>query len=85
MSPAVARVEVVGDADLARIFWNQLSVLGSTMGSMDDLREVLAHFKAGRLEPCVDEVYAASDGATAFARLEAGEQFGKLVLDWRGD
>lgn len=72
-----------GDADLARIFWNQLSVLGSTMGSMDDLREVLAHFKAGRLEPCIDEVYPASDGAAALARLESGQQFGKLVLDWR--
>jgi NADPH:quinone reductase-like Zn-dependent oxidoreductase len=69
--------------DLARIFWNQLRILGSTMGSPDEFREVIALFKSGAFEPVVDTVYPASRAADAVAKLEAAEQFGKLVLDWR--
>ena len=69
--------------DLARIFWNQLRVLGSTMGSPNEFRKVIALFRAGKFEPVVDTVYPASDAAQAVAKLEGGEQFGKLVLDWR--
>jgi NADPH:quinone reductase-like Zn-dependent oxidoreductase len=71
--------------DLARIFWNQLSVLGSTMGDMDEFRQVLAHFRAGRLRPVVDSVHAPEDGPSAYERLESSAQFGKIVIDWRGD
>ena len=67
--------------DLARIFWNQLSVLGSTMGDMDEFREVLSLFKNG-MKPVIDSVHDASDASAAFARLESGEQFGKIVLKW---
>lgn len=69
--------------DLARIFWNQLRVLGSTMGTSDELRELAALLRAGRLTPVVDSVHPWRDAAGAWARLEAGEQFGKIVLDWR--
>jgi NADPH:quinone reductase-like Zn-dependent oxidoreductase len=73
-----------GDAttDLTRIFWNQLRLLGSTMGSNDEFREVTALFRAGRLKPVVDTVFKAERCAEAYARLEAGEQFGKVVLTW---
>ncbi len=67
--------------DLARIFWNQLSVLGSTMGDMDEFREVLSLFKNG-MKPIVDSIHDVDDASTAFARLESGEQFGKIVLRW---
>jgi NADPH:quinone reductase-like Zn-dependent oxidoreductase len=68
--------------DLARIFWNQLRLLGSTMGSNDEFREVAALFRAGALRPAVDRVFPAEEGAQAYARLEAGEQFGKVVVTW---
>ena len=68
--------------DLARIFWNQLRLLGSTMGSNDEFREVVALFRAGRVRPVVDQVFKPSDAAKAWQRLEAGEQFGKVVIDW---
>jgi NADPH:quinone reductase-like Zn-dependent oxidoreductase len=68
--------------DLARIFWNQLRVLGSTMGSNDEFREVAALFRAGRLAPVVDQVFDAADAMKAYERLEAGEQFGKIVVRW---
>lgn len=69
--------------DLARIFWNQLSILGSTMGSMDEFRAVLALFLNGSLKPVIDLVVPPPEGASAFARLESGQQFGKVLVDWR--
>jgi NADPH:quinone reductase-like Zn-dependent oxidoreductase len=67
---------------LGDIFWKQLSVLGSSMGSMDEFREVTALFRAGRLEPVIDKVFASSEAPQAYARLQASEQFGKVVIRW---
>lgn len=72
-----------GTIDLTRLFWNQLSVLGSTMGSMNEFREVVSLLSSEALEPVIDQVCTAERGVTAFERLEAGLQFGKLVIDWR--
>jgi NADPH:quinone reductase-like Zn-dependent oxidoreductase len=71
------------ETDQARIFWNQLRILGSTMGVNDEWREVTALFRAGLVRPVIDRVYPWSDARDAWARLEAGDQFGKIVLDWR--
>lgn len=70
--------------DLARIFWNQLRIIGSTMGSNDDLAEITALFRKGVFKAVVDQVFPVKRGPEAFARLETGEQFGKVVIDWRG-
>ena len=69
--------------DLARIFWNQLRVLGSTMGTNDEFREVVALFRAGALAPVVDSVFTPEQCREAYERLEAGDQMGKIVIDWR--
>lgn len=69
--------------DLARIFWNQLRVLGSTMGSNAEFNELGALFRAGHLKPVVDSVIPWRDGRKAWERLEAADQFGKVVIDWR--
>jgi NADPH:quinone reductase-like Zn-dependent oxidoreductase len=71
-----------GTTDLARIFWNQLSIVGSTMGTMDEFRSVVALMRSGALQATVDEVVAPADAQAAYARLEAGEQFGKIVFRW---
>lgn len=68
--------------DLARIFWNQLRILGSTMGTDDEFREAVALFRTGRVRPIVDRVIPADRATEAYETLEAGEQFGKLVLRW---
>lgn len=68
--------------DLARVFWNQLRVLGSTMGDNNEFKEVAALFRAGKIGPAVDQVFDAADAVKAYERLEAGEQFGKIVLRW---
>lgn len=68
--------------DLARIFWNQLRILGSTMGSNDEFREVAALFRARKLLPVVDQVFAPERAVDAYKRLEGAEQFGKIVVRW---
>jgi zinc-binding alcohol dehydrogenase/oxidoreductase len=52
------------------------------MGSNEEFRELAALFRAGHLAPVVDKVFDAEDAVHAYERLEAGEQFGKLVLKW---
>ena len=65
---------------LAQVFYRQLSVLGSTMGSKADLFKLLRFVEEGRLRPVVDEVLPLAQAPKAHARLERREVFGKLVL-----
>src|SRR5207248_1267916 len=67
-------------ADIHRIFWNQLTVLGSTMGSARDMREALRLAEQGLLRPVVDSVFPLERAREAIARLESNEQFGKVVI-----
>jgi NADPH:quinone reductase-like Zn-dependent oxidoreductase len=66
--------------DLAHVFFRQLSVLGSTMGSKADLLELLPHVAAGRLRPVVHAVLPLREAAAAHGILERREAFGKVVL-----
>lgn len=66
--------------DVARIFWNQLSVLGSTMGSRGEFRAMLAFVRRAGLRPVIDRVFPLEEGRQAQEYLEAGRQFGKVVL-----
>ena len=70
--------------DVRRLFWNQWSILGSTMGSESEFRAIVEHFNAGRLRPSVDRVYGLSEGRAAYERLQQGEQFGKVVVEVGG-
>ena len=69
--------------DLQRLFWNQLSVVGSTMGDMDEFRQATALLISGALTPVIDQVIDAEEGIRGWQELETGTQFGKIVLDWR--
>lgn len=70
--------------DLARVFWNQLRILGSTMGTNDEFKEVASLFRAGLLEPIIDTVFGPDECRAAYERLEGAGHFGKIVIDWRG-
>jgi len=72
-----------GTTDLTRIFWNQLSVLGSTMGTMEELRQAVELLRRGRIKPVIDTVHPPTKGRDAISRLEEGRQFGKIAIDWR--
>lgn len=62
------------------VFFKSLSILGSTMGPLGEVHEVLGHVAAGRLAPVIDAVLPLSQVAEAHRRLEARDVFGKLVL-----
>ena len=66
--------------DLRFLFSRQLSILGSYMGTKDELRTVLKLVSAGRLKPVVDRVFPLSECRAAHEYLEAGKQFGKVVI-----
>ena len=67
-------------AGLHRIFWKQVTVHGSTMGTDSEFRAVLELGAAGLVRPRVDSVFPIEHVNEARERLEAGEQFGKVVL-----
>lgn len=72
----------IAETNLARMFWLQQRIIGSTMGDMHEFRKVVAIFQTGKMRPVVDSVFDADDVADAYARLESGEQFGKVVVRW---
>ncbi len=67
-------------ADLNRVFFLQLRVVGSTMGTRAELQQLLAFCGATGVRPLIDQVLPLSDVRTGFERLAAGDLFGKLVL-----
>jgi NADPH:quinone reductase-like Zn-dependent oxidoreductase len=66
--------------DIKRIFWNHLTIFGSTLGSREDFRHVLEFLKASGIKPIIDRIFPLKDAAAAQQRLEEGKQFGKIVL-----
>jgi NADPH:quinone reductase-like Zn-dependent oxidoreductase len=67
--------------DLRHVFFRQIAILGSTMGSKSVLFDVVDHVRAGRLRPVVDRVLPLADAAEAHRVLEEREGFGKVVLE----
>ena len=67
-------------ADLARMFWRQLSVVGSSMGTLAELHQLCAFLERSGVRPLVDSEHALADAPAAFARLEQSAEFGKIVL-----
>jgi zinc-binding alcohol dehydrogenase/oxidoreductase len=67
-------------AALHRIWWKELDVFGSTMGSKDDFEACLELVTSGRARPVIDAVFPLADIRAAHERLEAGAQLGKIVL-----
>jgi NADPH:quinone reductase-like Zn-dependent oxidoreductase len=67
-------------ANLHRIWWKQLTIFGSTMGTREDFEAVFDLVTSGRAAPVVDQVFPLAEAAAAHERLEAGEQLGKIVL-----
>lgn len=66
--------------DLRHVFFRQIEILGSTMGSKGALFGILEHVGAGRLRPVVDRVMPLWDAAAAHEVLESRQAFGKVVL-----
>lgn len=62
------------------LFWKQISILGSTMGTDAEFADMIAFVDRHKIDPVVDAVFPLSRGQEAFDRMDKGQQFGKIVL-----
>ncbi|HVT40444.1 MAG TPA: zinc-binding dehydrogenase [Gemmatimonadaceae bacterium] len=69
--------------DVRRMFWNQWTLMGSTMGNDAEFDAITAELAAGRLTPPVDSVFPLAEGRAAIERIAAKKHFGKIVLELR--
>ncbi|GAB3307294.1 MDR/zinc-dependent alcohol dehydrogenase-like family protein [Hymenobacter tenuis] len=74
----------IPDMAARKIFWKQLSVLGSTMGTEADFNAMVEFVEQHKLVPVIDEVFPLADAEQALRRMDDGLQFGKLVLSIKG-
>lgn len=81
------RIVIVGNTsgpmaeiDIRRIFGKQISLIGSTMGSHQDFRDITRALWSGRLQILVDKILPLSEGQEGFKMMAESEQFGKIVL-----
>jgi NADPH:quinone reductase-like Zn-dependent oxidoreductase len=68
------------ETDVRRLFWNQWSILGSTMGNDAEFDAVVEELRQGRLPPVVDSEFSLDEGRAAFERLGNPARFGKVVV-----
>lgn len=66
--------------NLRNIFWNQLSLMGSTMGSDEDFQNMLEFVNKHQIKPVIDQVFKLEDGVQAFDYMKKGGDFGKIVV-----
>lgn len=67
------------------LFWKQISIIGSTMGSDKDFKEMLDYVKLHRIKPVIDSVFSLEEGFKAFRKMEQSNQFGKIVVSINQD
>ena len=65
--------------DVHRMFWNQITLQGSTMANDDEFKAMIAYVKKNRIEPIIDSVRPFDEIIDAFDKMKEGQQFGKLV------
>ena len=75
-----ATTGAAGETEIRMVFWKQLSILGSTMGTPKDYREAMDLVFQGRITPVIHAVLPLEEARKAHEILEAGEAFGKIVL-----
>ena len=78
-----ATTGAIGKTDIRLVFWRQLSILGSTMGTREEFRKAMDLVFRGVARPPIYAVLPLSEARRAHELLEAGDVFGKLVLDPR--
>jgi zinc-binding alcohol dehydrogenase/oxidoreductase len=75
-----ATAGAVKELQVRRIFWKQLSIYGSTMGTPDEFASMLSFVEQYSLHPVIDSVFPLRNAAQAHRRMDESAQFGKIVL-----
>ena len=65
---------------MRKVFWKQLSILGTTVGSPEDFAALARFVGEHRIIPVAESVFPLAEGNAALAAMDASEQFGKIVL-----
>jgi len=73
------------ETDVRKLFWNQWTIMGSTMGSQAEFDAITGELRAGRLFPEIDSTFDLEHGREAYERLSSGQQFGKVVVQVQPD
>ena len=68
-------------ANLSRVFWHQLRIIGSTMGSLPEFLSLIRFVESKKIQPLIDSSYPLAEGRAAFERLESNEHRGKIALE----
>jgi NADPH:quinone reductase-like Zn-dependent oxidoreductase len=66
--------------DTARLFWSQVSLIGSTMGNDDEFKSMIDYVERKGIRPTIDAVYPVSEYLAAFNRFQAEDHYGKIVM-----
>jgi len=66
--------------DMRRVFWNQITIQGSTMGSDKDFADMVNFVNLHKISPVLDSVYPLADAVQAFDKMKEGKQIGKIVI-----
>jgi NADPH:quinone reductase-like Zn-dependent oxidoreductase len=66
--------------DMVRLFFRQVQIRGSTMGTPDEFSAMLSFVEQHRIEPVIDRVFSLQDAIEAHLRMQAGNQMGKIIL-----
>jgi len=66
--------------DMRRVFWNQITIQGSTMGSDKDFEDMVDFVNIHKISPVLDSVYPVADVVQAFDKMKEGKQIGKIVV-----
>lgn len=75
-----ATLGAVKNLEMRRIFWKQLNIHGTTMGSNKDFADMINFIEQNKIVPIRDKEFDLENGAEAFLRMESGEQIGKIVV-----
>jgi len=73
------------EVNLQHLYWNHISLIGSTMGSQEDFRRMHRAVTEAKLKPVMDRVFPLEEYAAAISRMEEGDQFGKIAVVVAGD
>ncbi|MEN2283013.1 zinc-binding dehydrogenase [Algoriphagus sp. SE2] len=68
------------DLTARKVFWNQLKIMGTTMGSDQDFEHMIQFVQENKISPIIDQVFTFDEAEIAFDRMKEGKQLGKIIL-----
>ena len=75
-----ATTGIIKNLDTRKIFWKQISILGTTMGSDNDFEKMMEFISSKKIIPVVDKVFKIEETVNAFERMDKSEQLGKIII-----